>query len=104
MTTLPPRTRHLDRITRHTPATLAVYALCAYVALVALYNLALGVTVRLDTGTLALPGDPNDPIYELGTSLGFWGFLLFGFNFVLATRWRLNGSSAASTGCTGCTA
>lgn len=85
------RSRHLalpDALRRHTPATLAIYALCAYVALISLYQLLLGINVRLAGRTLALPGDTSDPIYELGTSLGFWGFLLFGLNFVLATRWR----------------
>lgn len=78
----------LDTLRRHTPATLLVYALCAYVALVSLYNLLLGLNVRIAGQILALPGDTADPFYELGTSLGFWGFLLFGLNFVLATRWR----------------
>lgn len=90
MTTLPHRSRLSlpDALRRHTPATLVIYALCAYVALVSLYNLLLGINVRIAGQTLALSGDTADPIYELGTSLGFWGFLLFGLNFVLATRWR----------------
>ncbi len=78
----------LDTLRRHTPATLAIYLLCAYVALASLYNLWLGIDVRIAGRVLALPGDSADPLYELGTSLGFWGFLLFGLNFVLATRWR----------------
>lgn len=78
----------LDILRRHTPATLAVYVLCAYIALISLYNLWLGIDVRIAGKILALPGDTADPIYELGTSLGFWGFLLFGLNFVMATRWR----------------
>jgi predicted ferric reductase len=77
-----------DTLRRHTPANLAVYALCAFVALVSIYNLWLGINVRVAGRILALPGDTADPLYELGTSLGFWGFLLFGLNFVLATRWR----------------
>jgi len=88
MLTHVPRLRSLDALRRYTPATLAVYALCAYVALVSLYNLWLGIDVRVAGRVLALPGDTTDPLYELGTSLGFWGFLLFGLNFVLATRWR----------------
>lgn len=83
-----PRIRWLGHLTHHRPATLATYALCAYVALISLYNLLLGIDVRVAGQTFALPGDTADPIYELGTSLGFWGFLLFGLNFVLATRWR----------------
>jgi len=90
MTTLSrfPHLPLLDALRRHTPATLAVYLLCAYVALVSLYNLWLGIDVRIAGRILALPGDTTDPLYELGTSLGFWGFLLFGLNFMLATRWR----------------
>lgn len=78
----------LDILRRHTPATLAIYTLCVYIALVSLYNLWLGIDVRIGGNVLTLPGDTADPIYELGTSLGFWGFLLFGLSFVLATRWR----------------
>lgn len=73
---------------RRPPAVAVIYALCAYIALISCYNLLLGIQVRLAGAPLAMPGDTNDPIYELGTSLGFWGFLLFGLNFVLATRWR----------------
>ncbi|MGQ9928614.1 MAG: ferredoxin reductase family protein [Chloroflexaceae bacterium] len=83
-----PYRQSLDILRRHTPATLVIYALCAYIALVSLYNLWLGIDVRIGGNVLTLPGDTADPIYELGTSLGFWGFLLFGLNFVLATRWR----------------
>jgi predicted ferric reductase len=83
-----PHLQSLDILRRHTPATLAIYALCAYIALVSIYNLWLGIDVRIAGNILTLPGDPADPIYELGTSLGFWGFLLFALNFVLATRWR----------------
>jgi predicted ferric reductase len=83
-----PQLQPLDALRRHTPAALAIYALCAYIALVSLYNLWLGIDVRIAGRVLALPGDTADPLYELGTSLGFWGFLLFGLNFVLATRWR----------------
>lgn len=84
---LPLRSR-LDALRRHTPAALAVYALCTFIALVSLYNLWLAIDVRVAGRVLTLPGDTADPLYELGTSLGFWGFLLFGLNFVLATRWR----------------
>jgi len=73
---------------RRPPAVAVIYALCIYVALISCYNLLLGVQIRLAGAPLAMPGDTNDPIYELGTSLGFWGFLLFGLNFLLATRWR----------------
>ena len=73
---------------RRPPAVAVVYALCAYIVLISCYNILLGMQIRLAGAPIAMPGDTNDPIYELGTSLGFWGFLLFGLNFVLATRWR----------------
>ncbi|MFV9507286.1 MAG: ferric reductase-like transmembrane domain-containing protein [Oscillochloridaceae bacterium umkhey_bin13] len=78
----------LDGLRSHPPATLAIYGLCIFIGLISLYNMIMAVTVRASAGSVALAGDPNDPLYELGTSLGFWGMVLFGFNFVLATRWR----------------
>ncbi|WP_322487396.1 ferric reductase-like transmembrane domain-containing protein [Chloroflexus sp.] len=83
-----PSVPFLDMLRRYTPATLAIYALCGYVVLVSLYNVWLAIDVRIADSTLTLPGNTADPLYELGTSLGFWGFLLFGLNVVLATRWR----------------
>ncbi|GAB4488190.1 MAG: ferric reductase-like transmembrane domain-containing protein [Anaerolineales bacterium] len=74
---------------RHLPITvLAIYALALYVLLLSLYNLVWGIVVYTANPPLALPEDAVDPFYELGTSLGFWGTIFLGLNFVLATRWR----------------
>lgn len=78
----------LQRFTALPPAVLAIYALTIYVALISAYNLFLSVQVRVTRASLAFPGETNDPLYELGTSLGFWGMIYFCVNFLLATRWR----------------
>lgn len=41
-----PYRQSLDILRRHTPAILAIYTLCAYIALVSLYNLWLGLSPR----------------------------------------------------------
>ncbi|MCU0494855.1 MAG: ferric reductase-like transmembrane domain-containing protein [Chloroflexaceae bacterium] len=69
-------------------AMVVIYVLTGYIVVVSLVNLAMGVAARVEAGMLLLPGDKADPIYELGTSLGFWGTIYFCANFVLATRWR----------------
>lgn len=69
-------------------AILVVHGLTAYVALTSLYNLWLAVQERIAQNTLAFAGATSDPLYELGTSLGFWGMVYFCLNFLLATRWR----------------
>lgn len=76
--------RWLDR----PPAALAVHAVVGYVALSTLASGVQGLLVRLEGGAWLAAGDADDPFYEMGTSLGFWGMLFFGLNFVLATRWR----------------
>jgi len=68
-------------------ATLALYGLTAYVVAVSLYNLAAAIQYRLAAESLVFGGDQEDPLYELGTSLGFWGTIYFCLNFLLATRW-----------------
>ncbi len=76
-----------QRIIAVPPASLAIYLLTGYVALSSGYTLLLSVQLRLASATLTFPGDTNDPLYELGTSLGFWGMIYFCLNFLLATRW-----------------
>ena len=70
------------------PAVLAIYILALYVALSTLYSFILGLQARLAGADWLAAGDTNDPFYEMGTSLGFWGMLFFGLNFLLATRWQ----------------
>ncbi|MCG8351833.1 MAG: ferric reductase-like transmembrane domain-containing protein [Chloroflexales bacterium] len=90
--TRPIRQARLRRIWQDVNAipltVLAIYLLAIYIILISLYNLFLGVQFRLATMTLAFPGDTSDPLYELGTSLGFWSMIYFCLNFLLATRWR----------------
>ncbi len=65
-----------------------LYGLVAVVAVQSLWNVAMAVIWRMDTGQWWGSGTTQDPMYELGTSLGFWGMVLFGLNFVLASRWQ----------------
>jgi predicted ferric reductase len=53
----------------------------------ALINVRDAIAYRLRLGRWVLGADTTDPLYELGTSLGFWGMLFFCVNFILATRW-----------------
>jgi predicted ferric reductase len=65
-----------------------VYALTALIGVNSLFNLVDAIAYRGSRGAWFFAADNVDPLYELGTSLGFWGMLLFCINFVLATRWR----------------
>ncbi len=65
-----------------------VYSVTGLVVVNALINLSDAVSYRLYRGQWVLGVDTGDPLYELGTSLGFWGMLFFCLNFILATRWR----------------
>ena len=69
------------------PATLGVYLLTLYVGAASLYNVVASIQYRFASSGLLFGGDSADPLYELGTSLGFWGTIYFCLNFVLATRW-----------------
>ena len=85
--------RHIRMIAlrwwRDTPP-LASGIVAIIAAMLALTGSALidGIRWRIVQGTWHGGADKGDPWYELGTALGFWGFVLFGLNFVLATRWR----------------
>lgn len=65
-----------------------LYGLALYVLITSFITGWLAVNFRISAGALLAGGDQADPLYELGTSLGFWGTIYFGLNFVLATRWR----------------
>jgi len=83
------RNRSVRRWLRVYPAgTLLLYGLALYVLITALVNGWMAVDYRMTGGALFAGGVQEDPLYELGTSLGFWGTIYFGLNFVLATRWR----------------
>lgn len=65
-----------------------VYGLTAVIGVNSAINIVDAVVYRIDKGAWFFAADTNDPLYELGTSLGFWGMLLFCINFILATRWQ----------------
>lgn len=65
-----------------------VYGLTAVIIVNSIMNIIDAVMYRIDKGAWFFAADTNDPLYELGTSLGFWGMLFFCVNFILATRWR----------------
>ena len=67
---------------------LLLYGLALYVLITSLVTGWLALDFRIAGGPLLAGGLQEDPLYELGTSLGFWGTVYFGLNFVLATRWR----------------
>lgn len=69
-------------------AAWVVYSVTALVVVNSLINMSDAISYRIRRGQWLLHADTGDPLYELGTSLGFWGMLFFCLNFILATRWR----------------
>lgn len=69
-------------------AGLLVGGVAAYGLLLSLIELVGAAGLRMDTGTFWQAGNQQDPLYESGSSLGFYAALLFALNFILATRWR----------------
>jgi predicted ferric reductase len=65
-----------------------VYGLTAVIVVNSVINIVDAVMYRAAKGAWFFAADTNDPLYELGTSLGFWGMLFFCVNFILATRWN----------------
>jgi predicted ferric reductase len=59
-----------------------------WVIVQSIWQLGVALWERMRSGVWWSGGDAQDPLYELGTSLGFWGMVLFGLNFVLASRWQ----------------
>jgi predicted ferric reductase len=72
----------------HTLAGLALRGFTLFLLLSSLAQLGLGVAWRLEGGPWLAAAAKEDPLYELGTSLGFFGSVYFALNFILATRWR----------------
>lgn len=68
--------------------TRIVYGLTAIVFINSGINSVDAIIYRIDQDAWFFGADADDPLYELGTSLGFWGMLFFCINFVLATRWK----------------
>jgi len=83
------RNRHIRRWVRVYPVgVLLLNGLALYVLLTSFVTGWMALDYRIAGGALLGGGLKEDPLYELGTSLGFWGTIYFGLNFVLATRWR----------------
>ena len=73
---------------RQTPASTLVMLTGMYAAAQSLIELVAAVDSRIITGTVLHAGATIDPLFEAGTSLGFYASLFFVLNFILATRWR----------------
>lgn len=95
MSTRPPASRYTHAVwiwlenlfDTYSPATLLVYLTTVYLLLSSLFILGTALWNRWEGGFVWGAGNKNDPMYELGTSLGFWGSVYFCLNFLLATRW-----------------
>lgn len=80
------RNQLFHQLRTYSPALILVYALAIYVVLLSLTSLIPALTVRFETGLWLTGGDTNDPLYEFGTSFGFWGSIFFTLGMVLSTR------------------
>lgn len=65
-----------------------LYLVVVWVIVQSVWQLGFALWERSASGVWWYGGADQDPLYELGTSLGFWGMVLFGMNFVLASRWQ----------------
>lgn len=70
-----------------TATGLAIGAFAAYALALSAIEAIAAVQLRLAGSPLLTGGATSDPLYESGTSLGFYAAILFAANFVLATRW-----------------
>ena len=73
---------------RQSIAGMLVYLLAVYALCLSLMSFIEAIDLRLSAGKWLLAGSKVDPLYEAGSSLGFYASLLLALNFVLATRWR----------------
>jgi predicted ferric reductase len=76
----------IDRLRAYPPMVTLIYVLAAYVVVLSLTSLIPAIEVRLQTGTWLTGGNQEDPLYEFGTSFGFWGAIFFTIGMVLSTR------------------
>lgn len=65
---------------------LGVGGLALFAVALSLLETVAAVALRIDATVTLKPGSADDPLYEAGTSLGFYAAILFALNFVLATR------------------
>ena len=70
-----------------TATGLAIGGFAAYALVLSAIEAIAAVQLRLAGSPLLTGGASTDPLYESGTSLGFYAAMLFAANFVLATRW-----------------
>ena len=82
------RTMIIPQVRTWSWAAWFVYGVIAVVVVNSLINTSDAIAYRLRRGQWMLGADTLDPMYELGTSFGFWGMLFFCLNFILATRWH----------------
>ena len=75
-------------LARQTPASALVVLTGIYAAALSVMELAAAIDLRVLTGVMLHAGATTDPLFEAGTSLGFYATLFFVLNFILATRWR----------------
>ncbi|KQN74941.1 MULTISPECIES: ferric reductase-like transmembrane domain-containing protein [unclassified Devosia] len=67
---------------------IAIGAVALYALALSAFELIGATDLRLATGDFLQNGSKDDPLYEAGSSLGFYAALLFALNFILATRWH----------------
>lgn len=67
---------------------IAIGGVAFYALALSAFELIGATDLRLGTGNLLQNGSKDDPLYEAGSSLGFYAALLFALNFILATRWH----------------
>ena len=65
----------------------SIYGTLLLISGLSIDTLVQAVMIRWQRKTWFISPSNIDPLYELGTSLGFWGMLFFCLNCVLATRW-----------------
>jgi predicted ferric reductase len=75
-------------VRRTAPGTAALVGLLSWIVLLHGWTAWEALQPRLLEGIRFGAGDKNDPLYELGTSTGFYALLLGWLNFLTATRWR----------------
>jgi predicted ferric reductase len=75
-------------VRRTAPGMTALIGLLAWIVLLHGWTAWEALQPRLTDGVWFGGGDKDDPLYELGTSTGFYALLLGWLNFVTATRWR----------------
>ncbi|MFN7471351.1 MAG: ferric reductase-like transmembrane domain-containing protein [Roseiflexaceae bacterium] len=77
----------VDRVRYTSWGVRSIYGVLLLISGLSIDTLVQAVMIRWQRKTWFISPSNIDPLYELGTSLGFWGMLFFCVNCVLATRW-----------------